>query len=283
MIVADLSIDGTSIFDAQLFAATTSINRALYGRPGVKANTQTRPDGDGVYDLSEFYDAREFTIPGRLRLTDGSATSFLQAHDLLGTLLLAGIDHVLRVTFTNGTARELTFRTAGEYEFDGETNIGVGRFTCPVRAGEVRWFNASPRTFHFDPTGSPGFGITNPFLSPIDGAGPGQSVITFLNAGNIWTPPVYVFTGPWFNPWLQNQTTGVTLYTRDSDLAAGETLTIDTAARDVYLGPSIDNSRVDWSASDGWPVLVPGPNVLVAGGAWASGASLDGTSYDAHI
>lgn len=274
MIVSDLSIDGTSIFDAAQFAALGGVMQVLFSRPSPRPNVTPRPGVDGSIDRTARYDAREFTLPGRIRVVDGNATSFLSAHDTLGILLETGVDHVLRASFSNGTARELVFRVVGDYAYDGETNFGAGTFAVSCLAAEPRWFDAAETVLTYDPLGTTPGGMTNPFTSPIDGGGAGTAFATAINAGTVWTPPVYEIDGPYFGPFIRNDTTDVTLYLTTSDLSSTDTLTIDTKARAVYVNDVLDNSRVDWSASDGWPYYVRGANVLVFGGAPASGSQI---------
>lgn len=281
------TIDGTNVVNRREFTLT-DITSSLFSSPAARENSQTRPDQDGSFELTRYYEARVFELAGRIPVQSGDAATgwqnFLDARDLLGTLLQTGIDHQFVVTYPDGTQKQISFRVIGELTVDNSGYAPAARWHVQCRAADPRWYGTTTRSVTFDPSGSPVTGITVPLVTPLDPeAGASGSSISLLNAGNYWTTPTHTVTGPWVNPWAWNQTTDVYFYTRDLNLGAADVMVIDTAHQQILINGERRDDVADWSASDDWPYMSSGSNLFTAGGAYSTGASWVITAQDAWI
>ena len=101
------------------------------------------------------------------------------------------------------------------------------------------------------------------------GATPGGGSVT--NTGNRDTPVTFVVTGPITDPVISNTTTGHTL-NFSITLGVGQTLTVNTRDRTVYLDGTI-NRRNTLTTPD-WFFLIPGVNNIGFGGLTGTGSTL---------
>jgi hypothetical protein len=279
-VFTDARIDGTSIVQ-QTYCSLTDVGAALFNKPPARDSSIDRADEDGIWELTTYYQARVAPLTGRIPLQP-SWGNFLASQALVSSLFETGIDHELECDFVDGSTRLLTFRTIGEWEFAQTGHAPSGVWSVQVRAADPRWYSGGLISSTFDPVGVAPGGFTVPFVLPFDPQGAGLNVFSIANAGNTRTFPTYTFTGPWNNPWLMNQTTGVAMYFQGVTLGAGQTLIINTAARKVTYNGSLVQDIVDWSRSD-WPMLLKGQNVFTAGGDYFAGSTLQALARSAWI
>jgi hypothetical protein len=121
-----------------------------------------------------------------------------------------------------------------------------------------------------------GFGA--PFGAPIGfgGAGAGGDV-TVTNDGDLAARPVLTISGPVLNPVVRNNTTGEELRF-GIDVAAGDFLTVDTAARTVLLNGTA-NRRNALLQGSRWPRVAPGSNTFQFRAASSDPAAMLGVRF----
>jgi len=90
----------------------------------------------------------------------------------------------------------------------------------------------------------------------------GDAQLSVENEGTIASPPVFTITGPVTNPIIDNDTTGQSIYTQETALSAGQTLTIDVANRSVVLDGTTGRPDLINVALTNWFSIRPGVNQL---------------------
>lgn len=233
------------------------------GSPAPRAVTDLRPSEHGATDDTRYYGPRTIEVSGRILAAD--AASLWPLADALKGALVLGSWHVLK------------FRREG-LDYDERCLVRVDSpVDMPLVMGSPRFlqwgvslFAADPRLYSdtesagaYDPTTLGTGGLGFPLGFPLDfDVADGSAQLSVVNEGTIGTPPVYVITGPVLNPIIDNDTTGESIHTQDCDLASGDTLAIDVAARSVTLaGTTSRPDLIDVSLTD-WGYLAPGTNLL---------------------
>lgn len=277
------TIDGASVLDTPSGIRLTNdtVSDLLKSSPP-RAAAEDRTDADGVIELTRRYDAKTFTLHGRVGGQGTTWQDFDALVDQLERLFALEGRHTLVTTRASGQQRQVAFTAISAVTLDAIGLIPSAKWSVDVRAADPRWYGTALKSATFDPSGTPPAGLSLPLVFPLDLSGPGFNVVTLVNAGNASTPPTYTFVGPWSNPWIRNDTTGVSLYSRGVVLAAGEELVVDVSAEQVTLIGERYDAAVDWSRSD-WPWLVRGSNTFTAGGDFAAGASLTVEAVDAWL
>lgn len=199
--------------------------------PGVRLELADRPQRDGSFDARSFRSARVVTLAGtaiapdrdtrerakdRLAavLADGSAlTEFVVQERTVSRRALVRLSDGTKVTDRNPVSFDWSIQLTAPDPFRYGTSLH--QLTCGL-----------PR---------PGPGITFPLKFPLVF---GQSVDGSLGLGNAGTAtvwPVWTITGPCTEPVIRNDSTGEQLAFALS-LFPGDVLTVDAAARTVFLG-----------------------------------------------
>jgi len=244
-----LNIDALQIHGG----ATIKAVSLSMGSPGPRDAMAARPSDHGATDVTRFYGPRSWELTGNIEGPDMGA--MWEAVDAVKGALVLGSTHVM------------TFQRTG-LTFDERAVVRVGspvdamalsspapliRFGVSLLAADPRIYSNTLNTSSYDPTDSGTGGLVFPLVFPLDfQASDTAGRMSVDNEGNIASPPIFVVTGPVTNPIIDNETTGESIYTQETGLASGDTLTVDVAARSVVLNGTtsrpdlLDSSRTDW-------------------------------------
>lgn len=112
----------------------------------------------------------------------------------------------------------------------------------------------------------------------------GVASVVVANPGTVETDPTIAVTGPTAATWsVENVTTGRRLEFDNFALVAGETATIDFAARTVVLAGADRADKLDLLTSDWWnrgePGLASGNNTIELRSATSTGATVASVSF----
>lgn len=261
------SIDGFVLHDV---SGDVALSAFEIGVPVPRAVAELRPHQDGTVDVTELYGPRLFPFRGIVR-GDTLADMWANLDDMKGRMAL-------------GSERLLVFRRQGlsfseraVVRLDGTLDVPLSgsaptlRFGGAFIANDPRIYTETQSIAAYDPTADTPGGLTFPLTFPLDFGGVSSGSLVVTNVGNYKTPPVFVITGPVVNPIVDNDSTGQSIYFRDTDLPAGAEITVDVQARSVRLGATSRPDLFDASRSDWWE-LAPGANQLrLRGGGMASG------------
>lgn len=254
------SIDGFSIHGGD--NGVGLFNTDL-GSPSPRVVADLRPTQHGATDRTILYNARSLELRGKLE-ADTREALWALLDDLKGFLAL-GSDHVLKVR-REGESTDLrtTFRV------DGPVLVGL---SAGMVASYLDWsvviFCPDPRLYSdtlssgsYDPTDTGEGGLTFSLDFELVFEGDGTATLDVVNEGNIATPPTLTITGPVVNPKVTNETTGEAIQTTGLDLDTDETIVIDVAARQAYLGGTTARPDLIDSSTTTWFDLDPGTNQL---------------------
>lgn len=233
------------------------------GSPAPRAVADLRPSDHGATDATAYYGPRIFELIGNI--TAASMAALWEAADELKGSLVLGSTHTLRFR------REgLTFDEQAVVRVDSPVDMPTGPMPSPLLMWGVSLLAPDPRIYtttensgSYDPTDSGTGGLSFPLDFPLDfGVSDTAGRLTVENEGNVSSPPTFVITGPVTNPIIDNDTTGQSIYTQDTALSTGDTLTIDTAAKTVVLnGTTSRPDLISVSLTD-WFYIRPGSNQL---------------------
>lgn len=177
---------------------------------------------------------------------------------------------VLTKTLTDGTQRQLmAVQYMGGLEIDDEA---ANRARIPVtllfEAYDPLWYSVSQHTISLG-AGTDTFGFVvpiaftgNPLVFVIGNPASGAGVL--VNQGNIYSYPVFTFSGPCTNYQIRNAQTGQS-FLITQPLFSGDTLVVDTKAGTLTYTPNGGTPTPVYSAFAGakqWVQLAPGANTL---------------------
>jgi hypothetical protein len=279
------SLDGVTLnaVDAAGIEWIVTRDSGWYSAPGERLDQDVKPVSDGVYDGPSYRDARLITLEGTVS----------------GPTRIA-LDRALRrfaaVAATSSTAKTLTVaepdltfavsvKRARAPQIDRLTETAA-RWQLHLVAPDPRRYSAVQQSastvlpgdplvgLDFTPSGGwAGLDFTPSGYAGLDlGTPPTDGLMTLTNNGTIDTGVVFEVRGPLTAPiTIVNQATSQQL-TYSINGAAGEILTIDTAARTVMLGGTA--SRRAQLTTAQWWTLPPGTTVV----SWRHGAPSNTTA-----
>lgn len=257
------------------------VPRMTLGSPSPRGVMEPRPSAHGATDSTAFYGPRSIELVGTIQAPD-MAGFWPLVDELLGRLAL-GSEHTFR------------FRRLGEsfdlqavVRVDSDVDLPVGDVPKPFARWGVSLLAPDPRLYastvtsgSYDPTDAGDGGLAFPLVFPlVFGVGAGAGALSLENEGNIAAPAEIVVTGPVTNPIIDNDTAGMSIYTRDCALASGDTLVFDTRAATLRLnGTTLRPDLIDVTRTTWWSVR-PGVNVLrLRGLGMASGQTQMAVSF----
>jgi hypothetical protein len=265
-------------------AATLAVSKAHgFGVPAPRVESSQRPRRHGERDTTRFYAGRILSLEGIARGAT-TAAAWQAIEDLAAALALDGAEQVFKFTRSGlAYAERCLVRAATPLEFELQGIRKQIKWAVSLRAADPRFYADTPTSASYQPS-TAGSGISFPISFPLTFTGAAASTMTVTNGGNFPTPPVWTITGPATAPAIRNETTGEQIVTTAA-LLAGETLTIDVAARTVtLLGSTLRPDLIDAAQTD-WFELLAGANVIrLLGSGFAAGQTTLAVSYrDARI
>lgn len=268
MVIESAWLDSLQIHKTAWYGVT----RMTLGSPSPRVVAENRPSDHGSSDATAFYGPRTIEVTGHV-MASTMAEFWPRVDELLGSLAL-GSEHTLR------------FRRLGEgfdlrasVRVDSEVDLPVGDIPKPYARWGVSLYCSDPRLYAdtvtsgaYDPTDAGDGGLEFPLDFPLEFGVSGGAWLSLDNEGTVSTPPTIIVTGPVTNPIIDNDTSGLSIFTRDCGLGVGDTLTLDVRARTVVLnGTTLRPDLVDVSRTTWWDVR-PGVNRLrMRGSGMASG------------
>ncbi|MEU0789154.1 phage tail protein [Amycolatopsis sp. NPDC005961] len=225
------------------------------GGPGVRLELSDRPQRDGSFDAPSFRSARVITLEGTAIAPDGSARE--RAKDRMAALLADGTRLTPLVVAERTVRRSARVRLSSAIKIVDTTPVSFDwsvQVTAPdpLRYGE---------DLHVETCGlpRPAPGMTFPVRFPlVFGRGEGGT-LALANSGTATVRPVWTITGPCVQPAIRNDSTGERMAFSLS-LAEGDVLTVDSAARTVFLGEA--SRRATLLPRSAWFGLPPGSTAV---------------------
>jgi hypothetical protein len=256
---------------------TIALTGFTIGSPDPRAVVDVRPEDHGTVDGTRWYGSRVFGLSGRIVGAD-QAAMWAALDDLKGALALGQVV-ILRFRRSGLSFLErATVRVAGAVDVPLDAGLAASpmlRFGVSLEAPDPRIYSDTASSGAYDPTDAGTGGLIFPLTFPLEfDASAGAGTLQVENEGTIGTPVVLTITGPVTNPILDNDTAGLSIYTRDLELSAGDTLELDTLTRTVLLGTTPRPDLVDVSLTDWW-TLLPGVNQLRLRGSGMSAGSTE--------
>jgi len=234
------------------------------GSPEPRPVADRRPEEHGTVDETRWYGPRIIGMTGRI-VAPTMAELWAALDDLKGAVAL-GQTVTLRFTRQGLEFTErAVVRVAGGVDVPLSATMPspMVRFGITLEAPDPRLYSDTLSTGSYDPTDAGTGGLFFPLDFPLDfGADDSAGRLEVTNEGTFSTPAVLTITGPVTNPILDNDTAGLSIYTRDCALSAGETLVLDTLERSVMLGGTTSRPDLLDVELTYWWQLLPGVNQL---------------------
>lgn len=270
MIDVTATVDGLTIGAGTVFR-WASFPDGLFNTPQIRVGDIARAQAHGVIAgqdwLGSVAIAFDIVITGTSR-TDAET----QLQLLLAAFAPSAVDVPLDVRISGAP---------DEYRMYGrprgvQTALGKGLLSGTIRA-RCEFVATDPRRYSTTlQTASTGLGTATgglafPAVAPfVFGAGGTGNTMSCPNPGTFPTPWVATFTGPLVAPTITHVASGKALILSGANLAAGETLVVDSKARTVLLNGTA--SRYLWlAAASQWFDLDPGANSVNLTGASGAG------------
>ena len=176
---------------------------------------------------------------------------------------LCEVDRRAILGFNIGELKTLKFETG--YGLALQTNIELESILMPYQklrtpylfeaiSPDYRFYSQTLSSADTAPTTATG-GVTLPTALPIDFSNVvGVSDLTIVNAGNAYSPPTMIITGPGTNFTIQNVTTGESLII-STTITATDTITIDVLNKTILLNGTTNifglSNREFWEVPPG--------------------------------
>jgi hypothetical protein len=261
-----LNTDGSPFVDID---KVSGLDNAPY-----RETVRDHEGNDGGFMDAEFEKGRDIVIDGMVYATTSTIEAYLDTLKANYAPVQTPIPFYVKAP---GVVERLVFvKPRGcRYDWDTARRIGMTSIQFLMFAEDPRIYDAvlSSATFAYGGDVGTGFAFNMGFnLNFGGGATPGGGSVT--NIGNRPTPPTFVVTGPVTNPVITNATNSHTMRFTIT-LGAGETLTINTRDRTVYLN-GVTNRRNIMTTPD-WFFLDPGVNFINYGAFTGAGSSLQVT------
>ncbi len=151
-----------------------------------------------------------------------------------------------------------------------EFNQGAGTIAVEFFASDPRQYDDALTSLT---TGLPTLsgGLTFPATAPFVFGSPGSGgALAATNTGSFEAPYVVVFNGPLVAPSITHTAQSKTLLAAGANLAAGETLVLDSVSKTALLNGTA--SRYSWLSNPQWFTLEPGANNLQFSAASGTGS-----------
>jgi hypothetical protein len=224
--------------------------------PDVRLSLPNRPQRDGGFDAESFRAVRVITLEGVAIAPDRERRE--RAKDRIAAVLADGSALAELTVAEHTVARRALVRLSagtkvvdkGPHTFEFSLQVTA---PDPLRHGvDVHTASCSlPR---------PGPGVSFPLGFPVHFGDPAGGSLALTNAGTALAWPVWTITGPCNQPVIRNDSTGARL-AFGLRLLAGDTLTVDVAARTVLLGGSASRRSALLPRST-WFGIPPGNTVI---------------------
>lgn len=234
---------------------------AGFGTPAVRTQDAARPDRDGIFPGLDLLDARTLIFDVYV-FGDDEEDGEDKLNVLKAFFARADENLTLTVNITGTVEYALVGRPRGvDVVLDRKLRAGVYRARCSFVATDPRLYVNGETIAVIDVATGEGVGLefdATPDFSFGGTITEGSALIT--NGGLYPTPFRVEFSGPLTNPRIINADTGYEL-SFTGELAAGETLLVDTDTRTVLLNGT--SSRYSWLATQSrWFDLPPGNTTL---------------------
>lgn len=232
----------------------------LGSTPAPRQESSARPRAHGSTNRTRVYNARTVNLVGYCDAGDPESTR-------------AALDELKRRLMLKGTPFRFTFRPLGASESYRITLVPSGEFQAPASGWEpfVRWAISceapDPRYYTDTPNGGAYFpfgtssGLRFPLLLPLRFEGDDSTYLTVENGGTIETPPTFTISGPGTFAAIDNLTTSQSIYFDALTLTAGQTASVDVAARRFLFESAASPEYIDGRHTK-WFELAPGPNQM---------------------
>jgi tail protein len=226
---------------------------------------------DGGFIDAEFEKGRDIILDGTVYGDVETIEAYLDDIKANFAPVVTPVQFVFKAP---GVDERLLFVKSRGVHYDWETarRIGCTPIQFKMFAEDPRIYSSTLSSVLISYGGDAGFGFGFPLGFNIDfggGATPGGATVS--NDGNRPTPAEFLITGPIENPVISNTTSGHTMGFTIA-LAAGETLTINTRDRTVYLNGN--NNRRNTLTTVDWFDLEPGDNFIGFGGLSGTGSTM---------
>lgn len=240
--------------------------------PQFRESIRDHEGTDGGFIDAEFEKGREIILTGVAYSDSGTLESYLDDVKENFAPVTTPIPFYLKAP---GVDERLVFvkSRGARYDWTAARRLGVTDIQFLMFAEDPRIYSAELINTVFSYGGDSGIGLAFSFAFDVDfggGATPGGGIIS--NNGNRPAPVEFIITGPVINPIIRNNTTGDTLLFF-IELLTGETLTINTRDRTVYLNGNA-NRRSTLQVAQ-WILLQPGNNDIFYGALTGIGSTLE--------
>lgn len=236
-----------------------------------RETTRDHEGVDGGFLDAEFEKGRDIIIEGIIYTDGADVETYLDSLKLNYAPVRTPIP--LYIKAPGVTERLIYVKPRGvRYDWSSLRRLGITSAQFLMFAEDPRIYDAVETSTTIGYGGDAGLGFAFPFGFNLDfggGATPGGTNVT--NTGNRPTPVTFVITGPIVSPVITNTVTGDVMAFAIT-LGVGETLTINTRDRTVYLNGNI-NRRNTMTSAD-WFLLQPGVNFIGFGGLSGTGSTM---------
>ncbi|MCK2236446.1 MULTISPECIES: phage tail domain-containing protein [unclassified Crossiella] len=222
--------------------------------PELRLDLVNRPQRDGAFDAPGYRGARVVTLEGSA-IAPSVAAKERAKNRLAGVLADTAGLRELRVT-EQGFDRHALVRLGAGTRIDDVTPY-LFTFSLVLTAPDPLRYGSPRQAACALPQAAPG--IRFPLTFPLVFGQPVGGVLLLDNAGTVRSQPVWELRGPVRKPVITQRGTGARL-AFDLDLATGELLEIDTAARTVRLGAA--SRRAALAPGSTWFGLPPGQTAV---------------------
>lgn len=209
------------------------------------------PNRGGTLDISSLPGRRNLSWRGLIK------TNVAENRRLLAQACAHGPRKTIKWTTCDGI--ELQTEVRIDSLINPVTN-GMSPYLITATAPDFRFLSQTLHSQNISISTSKG-GTPIPAAIPAPIPGTGTSFANVFNAGNAESEPLFTIRGPGKNFTIFNKTTGQKIYI-EINLAANETVTINTQTNEVFKGNQNSFGLVTRTPTGKWLHLAPGNNQI---------------------
>lgn len=226
----------------------------LIGVAPLRDSRRVRPQAHGGIDETRYEDGRIIAIEGEVMSTVSIEDAYTEFRTITAPMMATLDGNATALKWTEGAAGlqlQRIVRLAGEIDPPLEGGAAMLRYQAQFYAEDPRAYTQTLTTVTGAALSQAGGGLVFPMRFPFTFAVSGGGTVSFTNAGNRPTPPVFRIYGRAVNPQIVFPAAGVRIVLNGT-VEAGTYLELDVAKRTIKIGGTSSRLNFMDAANSTW-------------------------------
>lgn len=257
----DSSGAAVTLHETDKRAATKALG--FYGVSAPRDSKRVRPQAHGSINETRWGDGRTMSIEMEIISNVGVADAYNEFRAVVAPMqqTLDVGPALMKWQEPSGLALQRLVKLDSEVDPPLQEAAAILNFPVQFHAEDPRAYSQTKTTATGSALSTLGGGMTMPVVFPFTFTSSGGGAVSFTNAGNRPTPPVYRIYGQCVNPQVVLLTTPQTRIVINGTVAAGDYLELNVQQRTIMLNGTTSRLNFYDAANSQWAEL-PGGDVV---------------------